>query len=155
MAIQEFVGAVVLEVDGEEIECTSFSAKEATGRQPVKTMETYGQFGGALSGAAMGAAAGSVVPLIGNVAGAILGGLMGYFAGGKAGKATGQIIWGDESPPSQGQRPVPDEYAEALQYVQRQAAQPINATFQLNVELDGDKVAAAVETRQLRQSNRH
>ena len=38
MAIQEFVGAVVLEVDGEEIECTSFSAKEATGRQPVKTM---------------------------------------------------------------------------------------------------------------------
>ena len=38
MAIQEFVGAVVLEVDGEEIECTSFSAKEATGRMPVKTM---------------------------------------------------------------------------------------------------------------------
>lgn len=134
---------------------TASDASLTTAEKNINNMETYGQFGGALSGAAMGAAAGSVFPLIGNAIGAAIGGIMGYFAGGKAGKATGQMVWGDESTPSQGQHPVPDEYAEALQYVQHQAAQPIQATFQLNVELDGDKVAAAVETRQLRESTRH
>lgn len=38
MALQEYVGAVVLEVDGQEVECTSFSEKINTGRAPVKTM---------------------------------------------------------------------------------------------------------------------
>ena len=52
MAIQEFVGAVVLEVDGEEIECTSFSAKEATGRQPVKTMNRKRRIAGFCTGVA-------------------------------------------------------------------------------------------------------
>ena len=134
---------------------TATDASLTTAEKDINNMETYGQFGGALSGAAMGAAVGSVVPLLGNVAGGIIGGIMGYFAGGKAGKATGQMIWGDEATPSQGQHPVPDEYAAALQYVQQQTSQPIQATIQLNVELDGDKVAAAVEQRQLRESTRH
>lgn len=38
MALQEYVGAIVLEVDGREVECLSFSPKENTGKQPVKTM---------------------------------------------------------------------------------------------------------------------
>lgn len=124
-----------------------------TAEKNVRNMETYGEFGGVLAGAGMGAAAGSAFPLIGNIAGAIIGGFMGYFAGGKAGKATGEIVWGDESAP-QGQRPMSDEYAEAMQYIQQQATQPIQATIQLNVELDGDKVAEAVEQRQLRESTR-
>ena len=38
MAIQEYVGAVVLEVDGKEIECVSVSNDSNTGYMPVKTM---------------------------------------------------------------------------------------------------------------------
>lgn len=117
----------------------------------IDNMETYGQFGGALSGAAMGAAAGSVVPLLGNIAGGILGGIMGYFAGGKAGKATGEIVWGDEIAAQKGQSGTQDAVVQAAHLLQQQ---PIQATIQLNVELDGDKVAAAVEQRQLRESTR-
>ena len=36
--MQEYVGAIVLEVDGKEVECTSFSAQSSTGYMPVKTM---------------------------------------------------------------------------------------------------------------------
>ena len=38
MAIQEYVGAVVLEVDGKEIECVSVNVSSNTGYLPVKTM---------------------------------------------------------------------------------------------------------------------
>lgn len=38
MALQEFVGAASLEVDGKEIEVTSISVKTGTGRKLVKTM---------------------------------------------------------------------------------------------------------------------
>ena len=38
MAIQEYVGAVVLEVDGKEIECVSVSSDSNTGYMLVKTM---------------------------------------------------------------------------------------------------------------------
>lgn len=38
MALQEFVGAASLEVDGKEIEVTSIGVKESTGRRVVKTM---------------------------------------------------------------------------------------------------------------------
>ncbi len=36
--MQEYVGAIVLEVDGKEVECTSFSANSNTGYMPVRTM---------------------------------------------------------------------------------------------------------------------
>ena len=137
---------------GYKIYRTANDTNLTTAEKNINNMETYGQFGGALSGAAMGAAAGSAIPLIGNVAGAILGGIMGYFAGGKAGKATGDLMWGDEAAAQKGQ-PSPQETA--VQTAQLLQQQPINATIQLNVELDGDKVAAAVEQRQLRESSRH
>jgi hypothetical protein len=38
MALQEFVGAISLEVDSKEIEVTSMSVQTTTGRKPVKTM---------------------------------------------------------------------------------------------------------------------
>lgn len=38
MALQEFVGAISMEVDGKEVEIDSLNVKESTGRRPVKTM---------------------------------------------------------------------------------------------------------------------
>lgn len=38
MALQEFVGAASLEVDGKEIEVTSIGVQQVTGRRLVKTM---------------------------------------------------------------------------------------------------------------------
>jgi len=38
MALQEFVGAASLEVDGKEIEVSKIGVKIVTGRRPVKTM---------------------------------------------------------------------------------------------------------------------
>ena len=124
-----------------------------TAEKKINNMETYGEFGGALSGAAMGAAAGSAVPLIGNVVGGALGAILGYFAGGSAGKGAGQLLWGDEAA-AERQEKKPDEQAAVVQAAQILQQQPINATIQLNVDLDGDRVAAAVEQRQLRESNR-
>lgn len=52
MALQEYVGAIVLEVDGKEVECTSFSPHETTGRRPVRTMNRQGRVMGYSEGAA-------------------------------------------------------------------------------------------------------
>jgi uncharacterized protein YunC (DUF1805 family) len=46
MATEEFCGAVVLEVDGQEIDCTSLSVQVSTGRSAVKTMNRKRQIAG-------------------------------------------------------------------------------------------------------------
>ena len=46
MALEEFVGAVALEFDGREFDCTSFSASVATGRSLVRTMNRSGRAAG-------------------------------------------------------------------------------------------------------------
>ncbi|MBX3588795.1 MAG: phage tail protein [Ramlibacter sp.] len=46
MALEEYVGAVVLEIDGREIEITSLDVKDMTGRKPVKTMNRTGRLKG-------------------------------------------------------------------------------------------------------------
>lgn len=38
MALQEFVGAISMEVDGKEVEVSSLNVKQGTGRRAVKTM---------------------------------------------------------------------------------------------------------------------
>lgn len=43
MALDEFVGAVALEFDGREFDCTSFSVQVATGRRLVRTMNRSGR----------------------------------------------------------------------------------------------------------------
>ncbi len=50
MALQQYVGAIMLEVDGKEIECTSFSPTITTGRTPVKTMNRSGKIAGYIPG---------------------------------------------------------------------------------------------------------
>ncbi|WP_297893005.1 phage tail protein [uncultured Desulfovibrio sp.] len=52
MAIKEFVGAVVLEVNGQEVECSSFSDDTDTGRKPVKTMNRKRRIAGYCTGVA-------------------------------------------------------------------------------------------------------
>lgn len=52
MAIKEYVGAVVLEVDGREVECASYSVTENTGMQPVKTMNRSRRIAGFSTGVA-------------------------------------------------------------------------------------------------------
>jgi len=43
MALTEYEGAIVLEVDGVEVECDSFEPNIKTGRKPVKTMNSTGR----------------------------------------------------------------------------------------------------------------
>lgn len=50
MALQQYVGAIILEVDGREIECTSFSPTITTGRIAVRTMNRTGRISGYASG---------------------------------------------------------------------------------------------------------
>ena len=46
MALQEFVGAVVMEVDGREIDIVSISPRHMTGRRVVRTMNKSGNAAG-------------------------------------------------------------------------------------------------------------
>lgn len=46
MALQEFVGAVVMEIDGREIEVVSINPTESTGRRLVRTMNRSGNAAG-------------------------------------------------------------------------------------------------------------
>lgn len=50
MALTEYVGAVVLEVDGREVECVSVAPKETTGRTAVKTMNSKRRIAGYCEG---------------------------------------------------------------------------------------------------------
>ena len=52
MAIEEYVGSIVLEFDGREIEVTSFNVDETTGRKLVKTMNKTGRAKGIAKGIA-------------------------------------------------------------------------------------------------------
>ncbi|ERE04344.1 hypothetical protein [Pseudogulbenkiania ferrooxidans] len=46
MALQEYAGAIVLEVDGKEVEVVDLSISIKTGRKPVKTMNSTGRLKG-------------------------------------------------------------------------------------------------------------
>jgi hypothetical protein len=46
MALKEYAGAIVMEVDGQEIEIESFSPTFKSGRRPVKTMNRTGRIAG-------------------------------------------------------------------------------------------------------------
>lgn len=50
MALEEYVGAVVVEVDGREIEAFSCSPSANTGRKPVKTMNRSQRIAGYTNG---------------------------------------------------------------------------------------------------------
>lgn len=52
MAIEEYAGSIVLEVDGTEYECTDFNPEVQTGRKLVKTMNSTGRAKGFSKGIA-------------------------------------------------------------------------------------------------------
>ncbi len=52
MALEEYLGAIVLEVDGQEVEIESFDVTEKTGRKLVKTMNRTGRAKGFAKGIA-------------------------------------------------------------------------------------------------------
>lgn len=66
MALQEYVGAVVMDLDGREIEITSLSANTSTGRRLVKTMNRSGNASGFARGVSeFGLSVTAVVPVNG------------------------------------------------------------------------------------------
>ncbi|WP_293766407.1 phage tail protein [uncultured Aquitalea sp.] len=52
MALKEYLGAVVLEVDGQEVEIESYDVQRKTGRKLVKTMNKTGRPAGFAKGVA-------------------------------------------------------------------------------------------------------
>lgn len=69
MALEEYVGAIVLEIDGTELECTDLKEDEQTGRKLVKTMNRTGRAKGFSRGVAEYQVTVSVViPLSGDLA---------------------------------------------------------------------------------------
>ncbi|MDF0377697.1 phage tail protein [Methylophilus sp. YYY-1] len=52
MALQEYLGAIVMEVDGQEVEIESVDVTEKTGRKLVKTMNKTGRAKGFAKGIA-------------------------------------------------------------------------------------------------------
>jgi len=46
MALEEYVGAIILDVDGQEVEVVDLSTTERTGKRPVKTMNRTGRVKG-------------------------------------------------------------------------------------------------------------
>lgn len=68
MALEEYAGQVVLEIDGKEIEVTSLNVTENTGRKPVKTMNRTGHAKGFARGVAeITLSLTVVVPLSGDI----------------------------------------------------------------------------------------
>lgn len=66
MALQQFVGAIVMEVDGREIEIVSCSPSESTGRRLVKTMNRTGRAAGFSQGVAeISLSVSAVIPIEG------------------------------------------------------------------------------------------
>jgi len=66
MALQEFVGAVVMELDGREVEIVSINPSVNTGRRLVKTMNKTGRPSGFSQGVAeIGLSLAAVIPTTG------------------------------------------------------------------------------------------
>lgn len=50
MALKEYLGAIIMEIDGQEIEVESLDTTHSTGRKPVKTMNRTGKVAGFAQG---------------------------------------------------------------------------------------------------------
>ena len=112
---------------------------------------------GAISGAALGSFLGPIGTAIGGAIGGIGGGIAGYLGGSWAGKKLGGWLFGDEdeAPQSEnGAQSQPDITRTVLQAAQIMQNQPLAATLNIQLEMDGELIARKVEQVQLRQSTR-
>jgi hypothetical protein len=66
MAIQEYAGAIVLELNGQEFECTQATFTNNTGRKLVKTMNSTGRAKGFMQGIRTYDISGTVVIPVGS-----------------------------------------------------------------------------------------
>lgn len=68
MALKEYEGAIVLEVDGTEVEIESFEVTHKSGRKPVKTMNRTGRATGFAKGISeITLKLSAVVPITGDI----------------------------------------------------------------------------------------
>lgn len=112
---------------------------------------------GAVSGAALGSLLGPIGTAIGGAIGGIGGGIAGYLGGSWAGKKLGGWLFGDkdEAPQSENSAQNPPDIARTvLQAAQIMQNQPLAATLNIQLEMDGEVIARKVEQVQLRQSTR-
>lgn len=149
----KFGGPIGLLLAGADATATEMDDSLTREQKNIEHSSTAGGLAGGLAGAATGAVVGSVVPVIGTAIGGAIGGVLGALGGSEVGKKIGGFFFGGDEAAAQKGQPSPQETA--AQTAQLLQQQPINATLNINVELDGDKVAAAVEQRQLRESTRH
>ena len=146
------IGAALAAVDAITTEMDDALTRE---QKNIAHSGAAGGFIGGMGGAAAGAAAGSVIPVVGTILGAVIGGLLGALGGEEVGEKIGQALWGENSSAQSHDDPMPDDYLEALQYVQQQAAQqPISVTIENKLDIDGDRIAEAVTRRLVRDDTR-
>lgn len=148
----KFGGPLGLLLAGADATATEMDDSLTRDQKNIEHSGTVGGLAGGFAGAAAGATVGSIVPVIGTAIGGVIGGVLGALGGSEVGKKIGGFFFGGDEAAPKGQPSPQETAAQTAQLLQQQ---PINATIQLNVELDGDKVAAAVEQRQLRESSRH
>lgn len=115
---------------------------------------------GAIGGAALGSFLGPIGTAIGGAIGGLGGGIAGYFGGSWVGKKLGGWFFGDDdeaapAPQSEnGAQNPPDIARTVLQAAQIMQNQPLAATLNIQLEMDGEVIARKVEQAQLRQATR-
>lgn len=68
MALKEYLGAIVMEIDGTEVEVTTLDVKRVTGRKLVKTMNKTGRAKGFCNGIeTFDLTVSAVIPLSGDI----------------------------------------------------------------------------------------
>lgn len=68
MALNEYLGTIVMEIDGQEIDISTIDATQKTGRKPVKTMNRTGRVKGFAKGIAeFDLRVAAVIPLTGDI----------------------------------------------------------------------------------------
>lgn len=116
--------------------------------------------GGAIGGAALGSFLGPIGTAIGGAIGGLGGGIAGYFGGSWVGKKLGGWFFGDDDEaapapqPENGAQNAPDIARTVLQAAQIMQNQPLAATLNIQLEMDGEVIARKVEQVQLRQATR-
>lgn len=115
---------------------------------------------GAIGGAALGSFLGPIGTAIGGAIGGLGGGIAGYLGGSWVGKKLGGWFFGDDdeaapAPQSEnGAQNAPDIARTVLQAAQIMQNQPLAATLNIQLEMDGEVIARKVEQVQLRQATR-
>lgn len=153
---------------GAEVAATELDDSLTRAQKNEAHTETAGGLAGALAGGkagamalgALGSLAGPIGTAIGGAIGGLGGGIAGYFGGSWVGKKLGGWFFGDDDEaapapqPENGAQNAPDIARTVLQAAQIMQNQPLAATLNIQLEMDGEVIARKVEQVQLRQATR-